>query len=376
MDRAPAVKVPDPVRRAVRRRLLPWFAENARDLPWRRRRTPYRVWVAEIMLQQTRADQALPYYRRFLRRFPSMKSLAVAPLDDVLKMWEGLGYYRRARNLHRAARMVRERPGGRFPDTLEGIRALPGVGAYTAAAVASLAFNLDAAVVDGNVRRVVCRLLGRTLTARELEAASERLLVRGRAGEYNEAVMELGALVCTPAAPACDACPMRSACAAYRSGDPHTLPEKARRGKKPHRKVAAGVVFNGRGEVLIAQRNPDDMLGGLWEFPGGCIESGETAAEALTRELREELGMEVCSEGLLITVRHAYSHFSIEMEVHLASRVNRAPPRPLQCAAARWVPVDRLRGYAFSRADLQVIEALECRQAPVSGEGTTAAGSR
>jgi len=324
------------------------------------------VWLSEIMLQQTRAEAVIPYYRRFLKRFPSLRSLANAPLGDVLKQWEGLGYYARARHLHRAARAVVLEHGGRIPRTSEGLRALPGVGTYTAAAVGSLAFGLDTAVVDGNVIRVLTRLMGsqesvdRAAGRRAVEDAARALLPRGRAGEWNEAVMELGALVCTPSSPACGLCPLRPHCKAYAEGRPEGFPVRGIKKPVPHKVVGAGVIVDRRGRILIAQRRETAMLGGLWEFPGGTLEQGETLPECIRRELREELGIRVRIGERLITVHHAYSHFTIDLHAYVG-RIESGRPRPLECADLAWVRLEEMDVYPFSKADLAIIAALKSR---------------
>ncbi len=352
-------------RRAVRERLLPWFATHARPLPWRSPpRDPYRVWVSEVMLQQTRVDTVVGYYRRFLEAFPTVEALAAAREETVLKRWEGLGYYRRARMMLRTARAVVADHGGRFPDTAAGLLGLPGIGPYTAAAVASLAFGEPVPVLDGNVRRVAARLLAETgradrpETQARLREALRELLPRGRAGETNEALMELGATLCRPRAPRCPACPLRGVCRAWREGDPERFPVLPRKAPVPRIRVGAAVTVDGRGRVLVARRPSEAMLGGLWEFPGGKLEPGETMAECVRRELLEELGAEVRVGGRLLTVRHTYSHFHMEMDVH-AARIERGRPQALGCAAVRWLAPARLRTLPFSRADLKVIEWIE-----------------
>ncbi len=351
------------VRTSIVRQLLPWFRRHARALPWRRRRTPYRVLVSELMLQQTRADQAAPYFERFIRRFPDWRALAAADEADVLKAWEGLGYYARARNLRRLAQWIVNKGGGRLPKSVDALRRLPGIGPYTAAAVGSLAFGLDAAAVDGNVRRVLARVFelsaprGVSLEA-ECRRLAADLLPKGRAGAFNEAMMELGAVVCLPRAPRCTDCPLRGVCRSAATGTPEQYPRRAPRKRVPHYVVGAAVTLDARGRALIAQRKSEEMLGGLWEFPGGKIEPGETMAECIARELKEELGIEIEVGERLTVVRHAYSHFTIELHAHFARRI-RGRPRRIHCADFAWVPVARLRDRPFSRADLRIIEALE-----------------
>ncbi len=361
------------VARTPQRRLLAWYEDEARDLPWRKSTDPYAILVSEVMLQQTRVETVIPYYERFLRAYPTVEALARAPIDDVLKLWEGLGYYRRAHNLHRASREVVHHHAGRIPADRAALRALPGIGPYTAAAVASIAFGEDEPVLDGNVVRVLARWFRvsgdprRSDTRRSLEAVARSLIPAGRAGAFNQALMDLGARVCAPRLPRCEACPVEAVCEAHQAGEEELFPMRAARRSVPHRDVVAGVIWE-RGHdpwdpdarVLIAQREAGDMLGGLWEFPGGTVEQGESFDEALRRELREELGMEVEVGSLFITVDHAYTHFRMTLHVfhcrHTAGR-----PRALGCADFSWVLPSEIAGYALSVADRAVVRAL-CAQ--------------
>jgi A/G-specific adenine glycosylase len=355
---------PRRVMSAFRRDLPAWFAANKRKLPWRENRTPYRVWISELMLQQTRVDQATPYFHRWIDRFPTIERLAAAPADDVLKVWEGLGYYSRARRAHETARLLVGGRNGRFPDTLDGLRALPGVGPYTAAAIGSLAFGIDAAVVDGNVARVLARVFAfarNVKTAagkKQIQAWAEQLLPHGRAGEFNEAVMELGATVCSPRKPRCDICPLRKICRAAALGVPERFPVATAKKAVPHKHVGAAVIAGPRSRYLIAQRNHGGMLGGLWEFPGGKQEPGETVEECIAREIREELGCEIAVGPHLVTVRHAFSHFTMDLHAHRCHIV-RGRPRAIGCAAVKWVRAAGFADHAFGRADQKIIAALK-----------------
>jgi len=348
-----------------------WWRIHARDMPWRRTSDPYAIWVSEVMLQQTQVATVIPYYRRWMARFPDVSTLARASLADVLKCWEGLGYYGRARNLHEAARQVVSRFAGRLPPDVTQLRTLPGVGPYTAGAVASIAFGLDEPVLDGNVERVLCRTLGirtnpkQARTARTLWSAARRLVGSGRAGAVNQALMDLGATVCTRRAWACERCPLAGACVACERGLQADLPVRPKRRPVPHHTIAVGIIrkrkeaapLSGRDRILIGRRKPQAMLGGLWEFPGGKVEPGESPAEAVRREVREEVGIEIAVGDEIAVVNHAYSHFRITLHAfvcrHVSGRV-----RPLECTACRWVRLDELDAWAMPRANRKIIEAL------------------
>ena len=350
--------------------LLEWYDRFQADLPWRARHDeqpdPYRVWLSEIMLQQTQVETVKPYFERFLAVFPTLEALAAAPLEAVLKQWEGLGYYSRARNLHRAAQRVVAEQGGRFPASVEALRALPGVGRYTAGAIASIAFGLQAPVLDGNVIRVYARLLDladdvtEAATQGRLWRQAEDWLPADRPGDYNQALMDLGRLVCRPRAPLCGSCPLAAHCLAFRRGTQAQRPVKKRKAPLPHYDVAAGLVWNERGQLLIAQRPLDGLLGGLWEFPGGKREPGETLADCLRRELREELAIEVEVGELFTVVRHGFTHFKITLHA-FTCRYTAGAPQAIGVADWAWVMLDQLDAYSFGKADRVVIDALRAR---------------
>ncbi len=346
---------------AIRTRLLRWFSLHKREMPWRGRTDPYAVWVSEIMLQQTQVATVRPYYERFMKRFPDVGSLARARLDAVLKAWEGLGYYTRARNLHTAAKLVSSRGGG-IPRTPEGLRELPGIGRYTAGAIASIAFGLDEPVLDGNVARVLCRVfLVKTpakdpRTERRLWAIARELLPAGRAGEFNEALMDLGATVCTPRSPSCATCPIEALCTARAKGMEELLPVKVRRKPVPHYEICVGIVRK-RGRILIDRRPEEGLLGGLWEFPGGKRERGESREECVRREVLEELGIRVRVGRKVAVVRHAYSHFRVTIHAYECAFVS-GRPRAIRCSAWKWARPSELSRYAFPAANARIIAAL------------------
>jgi A/G-specific adenine glycosylase len=359
------------VRGAILTHLLPWFSAHARDLPWRTSpRCPYATWISEIMLQQTRVDTVVPYFLRFLARFPNPRILAEAPLQDVLKLWEGLGYYARARQIHKTAAILVGQYNGNLPENPSLLAALPGLGPYTTAAIASLAFGQPLAVLDGNVARVLARLFAVSAdvslpgTRRFLSQLADQLLEGHPPGALNEAWMELGAIVCKPRSPICAECPMRRVCQAASLGTPEAFPVKAKKAKVPHKIVGAAIVLNAKNQILVAQRRPDKgMLAGLWEFPGGKIQDGETMSECIARELMEEMGIDVEVGAHLVTVPHAYSHFTIALHAHFA-RIRSGRPRHLECADHAWTTLSKIDAYPFSKADLDVIRALRSLPQP------------
>ena len=315
-------------------------------------------------------DTVIPYFRRFLARFPDPAALAAAPLQDVLKLWENLGYYSRARQIHQTAKILVRDHGGKLPSDPEALAALPGLGPYTTAAIASFAFGHPLAVLDGNVIRVFARLLalrddvGLPATKKKLQRLADELLLRDKPAATNEAWMELGALVCTPRNPRCSECPLRGVCRAAKSPNPEAFPNKKKKMKVPHKVVGAAVILNAKNQILIAQRKPEGgMLAGLWEFPGGKIAEGETMPKCIARELKEEMGLNIEVGPHLVTVHHAYSHFTIELHAHFA-RIRSGRPRHIECAGHAWTTRDRFDDFPFSKADHEIIRALRALPAP------------
>jgi len=306
--------------RALRGLLLRWYRGHRRDLPWRRSTDPYAIWISESMLQQTRVDTVIPFYERFIARFPDARALARAELDDVLEIWTGLGYYSRARNLHRAAAQLVRDHGGELPDDPEALRALPGIGRYTAGAVASIAFDRPEPVVDGNVARVLARLrdiredVRSAPVQRRLWQEAGALAAGPSPGDLNQALMELGATVCTPRRPRCDTCPLEPRCAARRDGDPESLPVKTPKAPPRPLVAVAGRVVR-RGRLLAVQRPPEGLLGGLWELPGGELLPGEDPASAMLRTLRERTGLAVPGVDALGEVEHVFTHRHLRLHV-------------------------------------------------------------
>lgn len=356
-------RIPRPRQRVLQNKLLQWYHAAHRVLPWRKQRGAYAIWVSEVMLQQTQTAKVLEYYAPFLRRFPRVETLAAAPLDDVLKAWEGMGYYARARNLHRAAKYVHENLRGRLPRDYEALLQIPGIGPYTAAAVASIAFNRDHAVVDGNVERVLSRLFRIALPPKDHRAKqlfrelAQAFLYPGRACVWNQALMELGALICTPKRPKCSECPAKKYCCAYNQlRDPAQLPARRRKPVLPHYDIVVGLVRKNN-LLLIDQRKPEGLLGGLWEFPGGGVNPGETHAQALPLRLREGLAIETVMGKNFLQVKHGYSHFRVTLHVYHCDYIS-GEPQALTCQQWKWVHPKDLKNYAFSTANRRIIAAL------------------
>lgn len=339
--------------------LLAWFRVQARDLPWRHERSPYRIWVSEIMLQQTQVDTVRGYYERFIEQFPTVDALASAPLEAVLKLWEGLGYYSRARSLHRAAQEVVTRYAGHLPADPDALRALPGIGRYTAGAIASLAFGLPVPAVDGNVRRVMARVLAEPAPhPMDLEAAVAQLLPDEDPGTFAEALIELGATLCRPTSPHCLLCPWCDWCRARQSGDPEAFPRPQPRKALPHYDVAAAVTVREDSRILVAQRRQTDMLGGLWEFPGGKRRDGESLPDALRREMHEELGIEVAVGEHLIQLDHAYTHFRITLHAFVC-RLVAGEPQCLECDDFRWATLEEIEALPMPVTDRRIALAVQ-----------------
>jgi len=348
----------------IRKALVRWYLEHKRDMPWRETRDPYRIWLSEVMLQQTQVKTVIPYYHRFLERFPTIEDLARADLQDILKMWEGLGYYARARNFHRAAGVVTNDYSGSVPQDWETFIQLSGVGEYTAAAVQSLAFGHPHAVVDGNVKRVLARLfaiadpVNQPKTYKQFKVIASTLLDRKQPGNFNQAIMELGALICKPANPLCDQCPVQKDCISFLSDRVDEFPKKEKRKPVPTLHMVAGVIRK-KGRFLITRRKPDGLLGGLWEFPGGEREAGETATAGCTRTIRETTGLKVKIDQHLTSINHAYTHFKITLEVFVCqaqpgSRVRLNGPVDFD-----WIRPAQVDDYAFPKANLKFMHLID-----------------
>jgi len=314
------------------------------------------------MLQQTRLETVIPYFERWMQQFPGVEALARASLQEVLSVWEGLGYYGRARNLHQSAQKVMRDYHGVLPEEAQLLCKLPGVGRYTAGAIASIAFGKDEPTLDGNIRRVLARYFDVSEDARStrgektLWALATQHLPAGRAGEYNQALMDLGASLCSPKAPNCAECPLEKTCQARASGIQEQRPVLVRRHATPHYVVTAAVIRQGE-QVLITLRPPHGLLGGLWEFPGGKQQEGEDLPTCLQREIREELGVEILVGAQVGIFKHAYTHFRVTLHAFLCKLVM-GEPQPIQVAQVAWAELRELPHYPMGKIDRQISQSL------------------
>lgn len=345
------------------RKLRAWYSGHHRNLPWRQTQDPYRIWISEIMLQQTTVQAVIPYYTRWMQLFPDMPALSKAPLQNVLRAWQGLGYYQRAKNLHQASKIIMTTHGGRMPQQYDDLKSLPGFGPYTTAAVLSIAFDMPYLAVDANIRRVLMRLLKfrRKATAsidKQLLLSISPLLPQKRMGIFNQAMMELGSLICRSKNPLCLRCPLIDFCRAYKAGEQEIIPIRE---KRRYKKIEAviGIIEN-RGKFLIQKRPSTGLLADLWEFPGGKIEVGETAAAALKREIKEEISAEIREVRFLTRVRHSYTQFQVSL--HAFSCALKTDP-VLDKNRHRWVSLEGMRRFPFPSGSAKVIKFLENREA-------------
>ena len=351
--------LPDP---AFASKLLEWFDQSATEMPWRGQRDPYRIWLSEVMLQQTRIAAADGYYRRFLERFPTVESLAEVSLNEVLKLWEGLGYYARARNLHRVAQLIVKEHQGQFHASAEALQTLPGIGRYTAAAIASIAFGEAVAVLDGNVVRVLTRLMdipdevSQPAVMNRLWAEASELLSAKRPGDYNQALMDLGRMICTPRRPACQHCPVREFCLAAANGTMDQRPVKKPKAPLPLVRAAAAVIRDQAGRLLLVQRPEEGLLGGLWMLPGGHCLPGESYAECLQRSLLETIGIEIRTGKEMAATTQTLAHFRLRLRAFACELVAETPTGETRWA---WVASTELSRYSLGKADRDIVERLE-----------------
>lgn len=357
MIRRTALKPPSPAA------LLRWYDAHARDMPWRmkggKRPNPYHELLSEFMLQQTQVATVIPYFHAFTKRWPTLMALAKASLDDVRHAWSGLGYYRRAKFLHQCVKAVVERHGGKIPQDEEALRALPGIGPYTAAAIAAIAFDKKAVVVDGNVERVMARVFA---VEEKLPAAKKKLhelassiLPKNRFGDYAQAVMELGAMMCTPKNPQCTKCPWQNNCAAFAKGMAQAYPRKATKKVTPQKYSTAFITLNKKGEVLLRRRDEKGMLGGLWEFPGTPWETAKPSASALKRHAPVQLRWQTGKKP----VSHVFSHFKLETALRIGHSAAAFFPDTKHNGEYRWMKWKDLSTLALPTLTLRIADAAK-----------------
>jgi A/G-specific adenine glycosylase len=342
--------------------LTDWYTQNKREMPWRTAPSPYKTWISEMMLQQTQVATVIPYFNRFISRFPTVEKLATADLQEVLKLWEGLGYYSRARNLHKAAKILLDSYSSVLPLDYIELQKLPGIGPYSAAAITSIAYETAIPVVDGNVLRVFCRFWGifddirkpavRNMLFDKLSA----YITKSTPSIFNQAIMELGALVCTPSSPKCTTCPITDSCFAFQQNKQKELPFKSTLPKVPHYNIAVAVIWK-NGKVLIGKRKETQMLGGLWEFPGGKQNEEESLEDTVIREVKEETDLTVSVEHLYSQVNHAYSHFKITLHGYKCSYVS-GKEKAKTTDEIVWVSLKEFEKYPFPKANKKLIESI------------------
>lgn len=343
-------------KKRIQTNLLRWFKKNKRDLPWRKTKDPYAIWVSEIMLQQTQVTTVIPYYQKFLKSFPTLRHLAKANLSKVLKVWEGLGYYSRARNLHRASQVILSQFHGKIPDTLKDLLNLPGIGRSTAGAILSFAFDTEAPILDGNAKRVLSRLFaisgssGERKTEHLLWKISESLIPKGYSNPFNQSLMDLGSIICSPKYPQCPKCPLRHLCKGYLSGKPEIYPLRIIKKAIPHI-AAASAVIEKDGKVLLWQRPPKGLLGGLWEFPNWRIEGRGRLRLRLRNDIKKEMGMNVEVKELIGVFNQTYSHFKLTLHVYYCVAMGKNKK-------GRWVAVGNLHLLPMSRIYRRIAESI------------------
>ncbi len=356
---------PTLLQKGIQSKLLRWFKKNGRDLPWRKTRDPYAIWVSEIMLQQTQVATVVPYFQKFLKTFPTIHQLAKSDLSKVLKTWEGLGYYSRARNLHGASRILLNHFRGKVPDTLKDLLSLSGIGRSTAGAILSFAFHKEAPILDGNAKRILSRLFAVSGSPEERKTEqllwkfSESLIPKGYSNPFNQALMDLGSMICTPKDPQCPKCPLHDFCKGYGSGKPEKYPVKEPKKKIPHIESATAVIKKGE-KVLLNQRPPEGLLGGLWEFPN-CrvgLKQGPRLRLGLINAIKKEMGMDVEVKKFMGIFYQTYSHFKLTMHIFHCRHLNGK-------GKGKWVPLKGLRLLPLSKIHRRIADTIIPKLSPL-----------
>ncbi len=364
----------------IQNSLLEWFRLSGRHwIPWKLKKdgsipqlgesiSPYEIWIAEVMLQQTQLKVVIPYWEKWMKAFPSLTSLTEAELDNVLMIWQGLGYYSRATRIHQSSKILiefvgknRDQDPHSWPNGIDQWMSLPGIGRSTAGSIISSAFDLPTPILDGNVKRIFSRLLATKKKSikdeKKLWEFSSLLISMIRPRDFNQALMDLGANICTPKKPSCSFCPLQKFCVAYKKYDPDDFPKKEMTKKKPLQEIGIGLVFNKNGELLIDQRLESSSMGGMWEFPGGKKNSYESVEKTIERELKEELGIVVQVREKLLSFEHAYTHKKLNFTVHICEWIS-GEPQPLASQKILWVSPDKLFDFPFPAANTKIIAEL------------------
>ena len=341
--------------------VLSWYEKNKRSLPFRDTKNPYKIWLSEIMLQQTKVNTVLPYYNKWVKKFPSLRSLATVKLDELLKMWEGLGYYKRCINFYNAVKIVNKDYFSKIPKDKKTFLSLPGVGDYTASAVLSIAFDKSYPVLDGNVKRVGSRILGirnhTKYNKKRLINFLESTIPNHSPGDFNQGMMDIGALICKPTKPLCPQCPINMHCNAYKAGCPERYPNKVIKKPIPHYNVVIGVIWR-QNKFYIQKRNLNKMLGGLWEFPGGKINNGENLETTLKRKISEECGVSILIIKNAGFINHAFSHFTITLNCFFCKEKN---PTLQENPNGKWISKTSIGEYSFPKANHKLFKHLESK---------------
>ena len=364
----------------IQNSLLEWFRENGRYwIPWKLKKdgsvprsgesiSPYGIWIAEVMLQQTQLKVVIPYWKKWMKVFPTLSCLAEADLENLLMIWQGLGYYSRAKRIHQSSKILvefvgknRDQDPDSWPNQIDKWMSLPGIGRSTAGSIISSAFDLPTPILDGNVKRILSRLLAIETKSikdeRKLWEFSSLLIERLSPRDFNQALMDLGAIICTPKKPSCSSCPLQNFCVAYTKYDPEDFPKKEMTKIKPLQEIGIGLVFNQKGELLIDQRLESSSMGGMWEFPGGKKIPNESIEKTIERELKEELGIVVNVGEKLLSFEHAYTHKKLYFTVHICAWIS-GQPKPLASQKLLWVSPDRLFDFPFPAANTKIISEL------------------
>ena len=344
--------------------LVDWFETCQRRLPWRKDYSPYSVWISEVMLQQTQVDRVIPYYLRWMQQFPTLESVSIAPYDELLRLWEGLGYYSRVKSIHKTSKIIRNQYGFQFPRNHQKLLELPGIGPYTAGAIMSIAFNQNYPLVDGNIIRIVSRIFNIENSVEQRETKNyiwkkaEELILPGKARWLNQALMELGALVCTPKVPSCHECPIQKACKSFHLGCVEKRPVVLTSKRIVPLEVVVGILLKD-GLFFIQKRPPNVLMADLWEFPGGKINQGEKPENALIREFQEELQFNIQVGNKIVTLKHGYTNFSVTLHAYLCQLIPEEQLPILHFASEyRWVKPQDLSNFTFPAANRRLIDIL------------------